>query len=102
MSYVSIDPIINAWATTCGLVISKEDTGVQRRFTHTSSQAGETFQVVIEPERNAAVRIDAHLIETWDEEEAHYIWEVPIRNLKSTLDLCSANIKLWFDRGSLG
>ena len=98
MSYAKIDPIIKAWATKRDLVVLQEEGKFGRRVAHTSSRAGETFQIVIEPERNEVVRIDAHLIETWNEEEVHYIWQTPVQSLRDALDVCVDSIQVWFNR----
>lgn len=98
MTYDNIDQTINTWTSIHDLVLLEEDTTPHRRYCYTSSEKGETFQIVIEPERDNAVRIDAHLIETFGSEEAHYIWEVPTNRLKLTLDTCLMSVRLWFDR----
>jgi hypothetical protein len=94
-----IDPIIAAWASDYGVVLSKEDSASHRRFFHISSDE-DTFQVVIEPELNGFVRIDAHLIENRDDEQLHYMWEAPTERLGLILDLSAYSINNWFERGS--
>lgn len=98
MSYGSIDRLLRAWALKRDLHLVKEEGEIGRRVAHTSSSAGETFQIVIEPERNKIVRIDAHLIETNGIEEVHYTWEVPVIAVQNALEICSDSIHLWFNR----
>lgn len=100
MPYADIDHLITEWTKKNGITLSTEDTedGDRRGYFHISSARAETFQVIIEPERKGVVRIDAHLIETWNFEEVHYKWEVPFTRLRHTLDLSLNSIKTWFNR----
>jgi hypothetical protein len=98
MTYALIDPVLNAWIQRRKLTLSNEEGKPQRRFFHWSSPKAETFQVVIEPEQDGIVRIDAHLIETGDNEEVHYIWEIPVAKLCLTLDIVATSIDAWFRR----
>jgi hypothetical protein len=97
MPYAETGSIIDSWALRRGMPILEEDNKTRRKFFYTSSPTAETFQVVIEPEQNGAVRIDAHLIETSSEAEIHYTWEIPIQELAKTLDICMNTTRLWFD-----
>lgn len=99
MSYFKVDPIINRWTRENSLVVLTELGEVSRRVIHISSERAETFQIVIEPENERKIRVDAHLIETGDaEEEVHYIWECPIHLLYQVLDVSLESIKIWFSR----
>jgi hypothetical protein len=98
MTYAAMDPVIDDWAKKRGILVSREEREPHRRFFHVSSPAAETFQVVIEPERRGQVRIDAHLIETGDDEEVHYVWEVPVARLRHALDRSAGSIGDWFNR----
>lgn len=93
-----IEPEISAWIRRNNLVLLKEEGGTERIFSYLSSSMSETFQIVIEPELNSTVRIDAHLIESEDEYEIHYMWNVPARDLEIVLDLVIVTIKDWFER----
>lgn len=97
MSYDNIDPVLNAWAERHRILILAADRENRRRHFYKSSEAAETFQVVIEPERDGFVRIDAHLIETWSG-ESHCWWEVPIAELEFALDRALNCIIDWFQR----
>lgn len=98
MSYVNIDPIIDTWAKGREVLVLQEDQEPRRRFFYVSSDKGETFQFVIEPERSQSVRIDAHLIETWDNSEEHYVWETPVSELAEVLEVGLGMAKNWFNR----
>lgn len=98
MSFDAIDPALEAWAGTHKIKILREDGDGGRRYFYTSSSSGETFQIVIEPEKNKAVRIDAHLIESAHDEEAHFIWEVLVTQVINALDLSLASAQAWFRR----
>jgi hypothetical protein len=98
MTYAQIDPILNAWTHRRKIMLLSEEGEPRRRFFYLSSPAGETFQVVVEPEREGVVRIDGHLIETRDDEEVHYVWEVAVAKLRQTLDLSARSIEAWFER----
>lgn len=62
------------------------------------SSNDETFQIVIEPERDGRVRVDAHLIENFDDEEAHFVWEVPVSELSTIIAITDHTIMTWFHR----
>jgi hypothetical protein len=79
------------------LEIVDEERGGRRLF-YKSSEAGETFQIVVEPEVDTFVRIDAHLLETWNEDQVHYVWEFGINRLQATLDVIMKTIDAWFKR----
>jgi hypothetical protein len=98
MSYSEIDPVLSLWASNNNLVFSIEHGETGRRVIHTSSELGETFQIVIEDEKDLFVRIDGHLIEGRNEEEVHYVWEFPITELQSMLDAIKRTIEVWFCR----
>ena len=98
MSYLAIDPVINSWTQSRKILLLKEDSKLQRRYFYMSSKNGETFQVVIEPERDGLVRVDAHLIETWNGDQAHYIWEASSRQFMNILELSYESINKWFAR----
>ena len=97
MAYESINPVLQEWANRRRIVILRED-GSDRPFFYISSASAETFQVVIEPEQDGVVRIDAHLIETSNDEEVHYIWQVQVENLLRLLNLSIRAAELWFKR----
>lgn len=98
MSYRKIDPIVENWARAHEILILKEDGEPNRRYFYVSSQAGETFQLVVEPEKDGTVRMDAHLIESPGDEEAHFVWEVPISKTQHMLDLGLGSAQAWFRR----
>lgn len=98
MSYRKTGPIIERWAKKQGVHLIKEGGGLARRYFHVSSEAGETFQIVIEPERSDAVRMDAHLIESPTDEEVHFVWEVPVSQIENCLDISLASAQAWFRR----
>lgn len=98
MSYSKIDSVLYPWASKHSFIVTTEQGSNQRRVFHTSSKDGETFQVVIEPEKDSLVRIDGHLIEARNEEEVHYTWETSISHLRYTLDAIKRTIEVWFSR----
>ncbi|QSB44351.1 hypothetical protein IDJ81_13700 [Tsuneonella flava] len=100
MSFENIGSKIECWTAKHGIHLAKESSGPERRYFYTSSAAGETFQIVIEPERDGTVRMDAHLIESPSEEEAHFIWEVPVSQIENCLDLSFGSAQAWFRRGT--
>ena len=97
MSYSAIDPVLDGWAARRSITVFRECQGEPRRFFHISS-AGETFQIVLGPERDGAARIDAWLIEGLDDQEAHFTWEVPAGHVGHALDLAEDSIRRWFSR----
>ena len=100
MSYADIAPIIEAWAQKHEVLLKSEKEEPSRRYYHVSSAAGETFQIVIEPEQEGTVRMDAHLIESPTDQEAHFIWEVPQSQLEHGLDLGLGSAQAWFKRNA--
>jgi hypothetical protein len=98
MSYNEISSIIESWASAHGFSLMKEDHGPERRFFYVSSVEGETFQFVIEPERDGLVRMDAHMIESPTDQEAHFVWEVPKSQTEHGLDLGLSSAQAWFKR----
>jgi hypothetical protein len=96
MSYLKIDPVLKRWSVRHGHLLMQEETGPGRRFLYVSSTASETFQIVVEPEREGQVRIDAQLIEAGDGVEAHFVWQTTIGELECVLDLIWNSIERWF------
>jgi hypothetical protein len=102
MSYDNIDRSIEKWVTWHKIYLLHEECVPNRRYYYVSSQSGETFQVVIEPEREGKVRIDAHLIESLDDKYAHFTWEVSVSQIQSALDMSLATTHAWFQRAISG
>jgi hypothetical protein len=75
-----------------------EPSDAKRRVIHTSSAAGETFQIVVEPEEKGMVRVDAHLIESPKDELVHFTWSVTIDDFAPLLNTVLETIRLWFGR----
>ena len=100
MTYEAIILPLEDWSRNRGITILKEDSPIERRYFYISSSNGETFQIVVEPERGGIVRIDAHLIEGQDNVEVHYMWEVPIANFQDILEISAGSIENWFARKS--
>lgn len=98
MSFETIGPIIETWAKKHGLHLMVESEEPSRRYFYISSERGETFQIVIEPERGGSVRMDAHLIESPTGEEAHFVWEIPKSQTEHGLDLGLGSAQAWFKR----
>jgi hypothetical protein len=98
VSYEKIDVILYPWAERHDLTVMTESGDSGRRFFYKSNEAGETFQVVIEPENKLSVRIDGHLIETFSENEVHYMWETSIDQLGVALDVVKKTIEVWLSR----
>jgi len=98
MSYDNINAPISGWADKHGIRLLREDVMPSRRYYYVSSEIGETFQIVIEPENDGSVRMDAHLIESPTDEEAHFLWEVPTSQLLHGLDLSLGSAQAWFRR----
>ena len=95
MSYQEIGPIIERWTKQQQLHLMVENSLIKRRYFYISSRTGQTFQVVIEPEKSSQVRIDAHLIESPDNQEAHFVWEVSVFRIKDVLDLVLRCVHTW-------
>ena len=89
---------LKMWATPLRIVLMQEDKPLERNFFYVSNEQGDVFQVVVEYEEDLEIRIDAHLIESENDEEAHFVWEVPLKYFSYTLDLVMFNINNWFDR----
>jgi hypothetical protein len=87
------------WAKDRKIKLMKEDCDVKRHHFYLSSEQGETFQIVIESEHENTRRIDAHLIETSTNEDAHFIWEVSECQFKNALDMALGTSHAWFQRG---
>lgn len=98
MSYTKIGPIIESWASKHNVRLMTEDGEPGRRYFYMSSKIGETFQIVIEPERGGSVRMDGHMIESPTDEEAHFTFEVPVSQTENVLDLGLGTSQAWFNR----
>lgn len=98
MPYLEIDPILYPWAKEQDILVLTEDIEPNRRYFYISSPAGETFQIVIEPQIDDILRIDVHLIETQHDQEKHDIYETTINGLQNTLDRIVKMIIDWFGR----
>ena len=94
----SIDQVVRHWVGVHGIELFIEEGDNPRQFFFISSPQGETFQFVIEAEAAGVIRIDAHLIEAIDDEEAHFIWEVAAARIEDGLALAVQNANQWFDR----
>jgi len=75
MTFQTIDPVIEAWATLHGLALGKESFA---RFCYTSSERGECFQIVVRPPQSDQVLVEIFSIETLHEEDLHREWLVPV------------------------
>ena len=95
MSYSDLDLIIHQWAAECGITILTEEQDPYRRFGYITNVAGDTFQIVVEPERGGLVRIDAHLIESLSDRSAHFVWEVSASQAEDALDLAGRSVRIW-------
>jgi hypothetical protein len=102
MSYIVISQAIETWATANKITVLQEDREPNRRYFYVSSPSGETFQFIIEPEHDGVVRMDAHLIESPSDEEAHFVWKVPTSQTYQGLELGIASAQAWFKRAPAG
>ena len=98
MAYHNIDPVLNKFLSKRGVQLLKEDVGSLRRYFYISSNVGDVFQIVIEPEKEKSVRIDGHLIESPDDDECHFYWEIALVELANALDICFGSAETWFSR----
>ena len=90
--------VLNEWARQKGLLIHREDTQPFRAYYYISQQDC-TFQVVVEPEINGTIRIDAHLIEGLDGISEHYVVIMSSDCLRAALDIIQGLIDQWFAEG---
>lgn len=99
MSVSSKPPkVVSAWATENGFLLITDERSPGRSYFYLSSEKGATFQIVIEPILSIMARIDAHLIEGPDNEEAHFIWEFSWARINHGLDLAVSSARCWFER----
>jgi hypothetical protein len=98
MHYENMDSVLRGWANLNGLTLMVEPSDARRRVIHTSSAAGETFQIVVEPEEKGMVRVDAHLIESPKDELVHFTWSVTTDDFAPLLNTVLEAIRLWFGR----
>lgn len=100
MSYEAVDDVISTWATRRGLTLSTEFGGRPRRFCYVSGGGAECFQVSIEPPEDGLITVNAWDVETKDDAEFHRAWQVPVCDLRPTLEEAVEQIARWARRGS--
>lgn len=100
MNYPKLHSDIRSWADSNSIIILEEDVVPGRLYFYLSSDVGETFQIVIEPEVSDKARIDAHLIESLDDEGAHFVWEFPWPKVIRALDLSVESARIWLRRNA--
>ncbi len=98
MLYSTVNALIETWAGLNSIKIMQEAKNPNRIYFYISSQNGETFQIVVEPEKDGKVRVDAHLIESINDEEAHFYWEASPLRISNVLDLGKSSAQVWFSR----
>lgn len=87
-----------SWAKSNDIKILTDEQEPRRQYFYVSSQEGATFQVVIEPVLSEMARIDVHLIEGPDYDEAHFILEFPWSRIRHALDLSLMSARFWFEQ----
>jgi hypothetical protein len=95
---MTIQNTISSWAKSNEITLLTEDGGSRRQFFYVPSRQGAMFQIVIEPVHSEIVRIDVHLIEGPDYDEAHFILEVPWARIRHALDLSLVTAQFWFEK----
>jgi hypothetical protein len=87
---------ISAWATRHRVrKIFKEFAGREERFCYLSSEAGECFQIAIQPPTGDRITIDASSIDTLDDRDLHQSWTVTPATLAETLESAMSVVRAW-------
>jgi hypothetical protein len=95
MSYTSVDAGIRDWCETRRLKLFTRFAGEEHRFCYTSSDAGECFQISIEPPIGSEIIVNAWSVETNNDDELHESWQVATPDLRRGLDLALARVEEW-------
>lgn len=97
MTYSAIDGVLEEWCRRHAVTLSIEEGYPRRRYFYKSAPPNETFQVVVEPEFDGLVRVDAHLIESTTDEKFQLTFCFQGRRLPLALDMLWDQMKKWFD-----
>lgn len=93
--YASIDPAILRWVRKNHFSLFTQWAGREARFVYLSSQAGECYQISIEPPTDQHVAVHAFYVEGMREIEPEQNWFVTVSDLGSTLDEAFDTVSTW-------
>jgi hypothetical protein len=95
-SYAEIDPQIEHWAKARSLILNTSPwDGRALRCVWLSSNAGECFQIWIEPPADGVVRLHAAGVESRLDDKPPHDWAVPVEKVGAALDSAYELVLEW-------
>lgn len=95
-SYAEIDPEIERWAKKHSLILNSSPwSGRESRCVWLSSNAGECFQIWIEPPADGVVRLHAAGVEGRRDDDPPHDWMVPIEQTAAALESAYTLVLEW-------
>lgn len=95
-SYVAIDPQIKLWVEKHTLILNSTPwAGAESRCVWLSSEAGECFQIWIEPPFEGLVRLHAAGVESRRDDDPPQVWLVPVGEVASALEQAYQLVLEW-------
>lgn len=101
MSYVDIDPIIDAWVERHDFTLFKRyksNTEPEFRTVYLSSPLGECCQIWIDEPNSGVIGLHVGDVEAKQDEELRQDWCVSISELDTALENAVAFVQKWFRR----
>ena len=95
--YAAVDPLITCWVQTHDLHLFTTWGDDEIRVVYLSSEAGECFQIGIDPPQNGRIGIHVRYIEGPKDidEEPEQDWSVALADLSATLEEALGTVLSW-------
>jgi hypothetical protein len=84
--YADVDPAIARWVDKNSLSLFTGFAGREERFVYKSSEAGECYQIYIQPPERGRIRVSFGYIEGAKEDGPDQHRTVPVEDLEGALD----------------
>jgi hypothetical protein len=95
-SYAEIDPEIERWAEKRSLMLNSSPwNGGESRCVWLSSEAGECFEIWIEPPVDGVVRLHAAGVESRRDDDPPHDWTVPVEQTGAALERAYELVLEW-------
>jgi OHCU decarboxylase len=96
-SYAAIDRQIQEWAGKHALLVASSFAGAECRSVHVSSEAGDCFQIWIEPPAGSGVGVHAEFIDGPKERDLRADWIVLPADIGPLLEEALASVFTWME-----
>jgi hypothetical protein len=95
MTYEAVDLKIQDWIRRNDLHLFTFWSGREARFAYVSSEAGECFQISIEPPADGRITVYARCVEGRTDNDQSHTWSVEVENLGKGLDRAFETVVGW-------